>query len=277
MTGRTIAIIGGGFAGTMTAVHLLRKNIPIHIVLINSRYPLAKGIAYSSYSYRHLLNVPAKSMSAFSDKPDHFVNWIKNHDNYGALDQQVLPDMFLPRNIYGKYLKDVFDNAIRNKSENVSIEFVHDEAIDLEIRDGRANISFSVSPPVIADKVLLAMGNHDPRMPDFKNESFRMDPRYFPNPWLNEAVSHAEKEEQILIIGNGLTMVDVVLGLRERSFKGKIYSLSPHGFRILPHRQFEQYKGILEDLFPPYKLHNLTGSSGNMLNISEPKDLRQKQ
>src|SRR5690242_11879343 len=130
MSNRTIAIIGGGFSGTMTAVHLLNtKDVQLHIVLINSRYPLAKGIAYSSYSNKHLLNVAAKNMSAFPDKPLHFVNWIKQHDNYGALDQQELPDMFLPRNIYGKYLKDIFDNAIRCKGENVTIEFVHDEAI----------------------------------------------------------------------------------------------------------------------------------------------------
>src|SRR5690349_19191159 len=111
-TKKTIAIIGGGFSGTMTAVHLLKQNkIPLHIILINSNYPLAKGIAYSSYSNKHLLNVPVKKMSAFPDKPDDFLNWIKTHDNYGALDQNELPDMFLPRNIYGHYLKDTFENA----------------------------------------------------------------------------------------------------------------------------------------------------------------------
>ena len=255
---RTIAIIGGGFAGSMTAVHLMKQHeVPVHIILINSHYPLAKGVAYSSYSHKHLLNVPAKNMSAFPDKPNDFMNWIKNHDNYGALDQNELPGMYLPRNIYGHYLKDTFDNAIRKKPENVSIEFIHDEAIDLEKTETQVQIYFSVSPPIFADKVLLAMGNQQPRHPDFRNDTFINSKRYFPNPWVNEAVSHPEKDEQVLVIGNGLTMVDVVFGLREKKFNGKIFSLSPHGFKILPHRKFEPYTGLMDDLNPPYNLEKL--------------------
>jgi len=254
----TIAIIGGGFAGAMTAVHLMnQKEISVNIVIINTKYPLAKGIAYSSYSNKHLLNVPARNMSAFQDKSDDFLKWIKNHDTYGALDQNEVPGMFLPRNIYGKYLKEIFDNAIRKKGDNVSIEFIHDEAIDIEIVNEKATIYFSVSPSITVDKIVLAMGNHDPRHPDFKNDQFVNHKKYYPNPWLNEAVSHPEKDEQVLIIGNGLTMVDVVLGLREKNFNGKIYSLSPHGFKILPHRKFEPYTGLMEELKPPYNLELL--------------------
>jgi len=253
-----IAIIGGGFAGTMLAVHFLQQQIrPLHLIIINSRYPLNKGIAYSSYSNKHLLNVRARSMSAFEDNPKHFTDWIRNHDKYAALDQNELPDMFLPRNIYGYYLKDVFENAIRKKSPNVTLEFVHDEAIDMEISGNQAQVYFSVSPPLSADKVILALGNQDPRDPNFKNPSFINSKRYFPNPWLNESVSHVEHLNQVLIIGNGLTMVDVVLGLREKNFIGKIYSLSPHGFKILPHRKFEPYHHLVLDLQPPYNLEKL--------------------
>ncbi|HMT28825.1 MAG TPA: FAD/NAD(P)-binding protein [Bacteroidia bacterium] len=268
----TIAIIGGGFSGTMTAIHLMRQSdVSLHIILINHRYPLAKGIAYSSYSNKHLLNVAAKNMSAFPDKSDDFLKWLKNHDNYGALDQNELPGTFLPRNIYGKYLKDTFENAIRKKSENVTIEFIHDEAIDLEIKDSRVQVYFSVSPTVIADKVVLAMGNPDPRHPDFNNDKFLNSNRYFPNPWLNTAVSHPDIEENILIVGNGLTMVDVVLGLREKNFQGKIYSLSPHGFRILPHRKFEPYTGLLEEIHPPYKLKDLVSIFKSHVNKQRKK------
>ena len=254
----TIAIIGGGFAGTMLAVHFLQQNTrSLHLIIINSRYPLNKGIAYSSYSNKHLLNVRARNMSAYEDSPRHFTDWIRNHDKYAALDQNELPDMFLPRNIYGYYLKDVFDNAIRKKSQNVTFEFVHDEAIDLEITGKSAQVYFSVSPPITADKVILAMGNQDPRDPNFKNGSFINSKRYFPNPWLNESVSHVEHLNEVLIIGNGLTMVDVVLGLREKNFRGKIYSLSPHGFKILPHRKFEAYHHLILDLQPPYDLEKM--------------------
>lgn len=251
----TIAIIGGGFCGNMLAVHLLgNAKEPLHIVLINAGYPLSKGVAYSSYSHKHLLNVPARNMSAIPDKPSHFTDWIKKHENYRVIDQTELPNMFLPRNIYGYYLKDIFDTAIRKKPEFVTISFVHDEAIDIEERDGKAHIYFSVSPGVVADKVVLAIGNHAPDNPPLKDRSFYASRNYYGNPWLHEAVNHLDPEKEVFILGNGLTMVDIVLGLKEKKHKGKIYSLSPNGFQILPHREFEPYEGLVEDLRPPYDL-----------------------
>ncbi len=254
----TIAIIGGGFCGNMLAVHLLSNaKAPLHIVLINAGYPLSKGVAYSSYSHKHLLNVPAKNMSAFPDKPSHFMDWIKKHENYRVIDQTALPGMFLPRNIYGYYLKDLFENAIRKKPEGVSINFVHDEAIDIEEKEWKAHIHFSVSPGVIADKVVLAIGNQSPDNPPLQDNSFYASRNYFGNPWLHEAVNHLDPDKEVFILGNGLTMADIVLGLKEKKHNGKIYSLSPNGFQILPHRVFEPYKGLMEELKPPYDLQKI--------------------
>jgi len=69
---------------------------------------------------------------------------------------------------------------------------------------------------------------------------------------------NSKQGEDILIIGSGLTMVDTVLGLLEKGFSGKIYSLSPHGFGILPHRHGGmKYTGLEKELNEPYKLDEL--------------------
>jgi uncharacterized NAD(P)/FAD-binding protein YdhS len=47
-----------------------------------------------------------------------------------------------------------------------------------------------------------------------------------------------DTQKPIFIIGNGLSMVDTVIQLREQKRSNKIISLSPHGFHILPHRNF---------------------------------------
>lgn len=253
----TVAIIGGGFCGTMVAVHLLSQATQLEIILINAGSPLCKGLAYSSYSHKHLLNVRAKNMSAFPDRPTHFIDWLKRHENYHVIDRSLVPDMFLPRNIYGHYMKDIFEDAIRKKPETVSINFVHDEAIDLELNEGRANIFFSVSPPITADKVILATGNHLPGNVKIETPSFYSSKHYFANPWLHEAVNHPELEKDILIIGNGLTMADVVMGLKEKKYKGKIFALSTNGFDIVPHRLPEPYTKFIEELKPPYSLEKL--------------------
>ena len=258
MSSKTICIIGGGFSGVMVAVHLMRESkSPIHLVLVNSGYPLSKGIAYSSYSNKHLLNVAARNMSAFPDQPDHFLRWIKGHENYGVIDHEKLPGMFLPRNIYGHYLKDVFDAAIRNKKDHVTISFVHDEAIDIEHSGLMAHVYFRISPTVVAHQVVLATGNQVPQDPYLEDTSFYQSNHYFKNPWTQESVNNLDTNKDVLIVGNGLTMVDVVLGLREKNHQGKIYSLSPNGFRILPHRTISPYTELVEEIRPPYDLNKL--------------------
>jgi uncharacterized NAD(P)/FAD-binding protein YdhS len=59
--------------------------------------------------------------------------------------------------------------------------------------------------------------------------------RYFQNPWKIEAITNFEPDLDILIIGNGLTMVDTTLGLVENHFQNKIYAVSTNGFNVIPH------------------------------------------
>jgi len=73
----TIAIIGGGFSGTMTAVNLARVGTwPLRVCLINSGHPTGRGVAYGTRRAEHLLNVAARNMSAFPDHPNHFLDWL---------------------------------------------------------------------------------------------------------------------------------------------------------------------------------------------------------
>ena len=82
-----IAIIGGGFSGSFTAVQLIRQHRqPLRILLFNCRYPVARGIAYDTYSDEHLLNVKAGNMSAIDGEPDHFVNWFLQQAEGKGLD-----------------------------------------------------------------------------------------------------------------------------------------------------------------------------------------------
>src|ERR1700681_2245997 len=74
----TVAVIGAGFSGTLLALHLLRhcpSGTRIHLIEKNSRF--GRGLAYSTGNPNHLLNVPAGRMSAFSDRPHDFVDWLR--------------------------------------------------------------------------------------------------------------------------------------------------------------------------------------------------------
>jgi len=100
----------------------------------------------------------------------------------------------------------------------------------------------------IVDYLILATGNELPGNPSLENNDFFKSNLYQQNPWRID-FSKINREEPILILGNGLTMVDTVMELRENGFQQKIVSISPNGFNILPHRNFNfQYTGPIKDL-----------------------------
>ena len=99
-----VAIVGGGFSGTLQAVNILRHAGP-RVTLIERRPVVGRGTAYSAAHEDHLLNVRAGSMSAFPDDPGHFVRWLERHGLGGAAD-------FISRRTYGTYLGDILGEAV---------------------------------------------------------------------------------------------------------------------------------------------------------------------
>ena len=117
---RTIAIIGGGFSGTLTAVNLARfSEEPLKVVLINSRRPFGRGTAYGTARREHLLNVAARNMSAFPDIPNHFFLWL--------IFKHMACELHSEYNIcYGLFYSTDFDNIVSLKLlKNLSGCFKH--------------------------------------------------------------------------------------------------------------------------------------------------------
>ena len=105
---KTVAIIGGGFCGTLAAVNLARlSSKPLRVVLINSGYPLGRGVAYGTTRPEHRLNVVARNMSAFPDLPSHFVDWLRTRADFADIPLVDLREQFVPRRVYGDYLQDL--------------------------------------------------------------------------------------------------------------------------------------------------------------------------
>jgi len=98
----TVAVIGGGFSGTLLALHLLRRcPASARIVLIERHGQFGRGPAYATGNPNHLLNVPAARMSAFHDQPGHFVEWLRRQPAGEALVAQG----FVPRRLFGAYVR----------------------------------------------------------------------------------------------------------------------------------------------------------------------------
>jgi uncharacterized NAD(P)/FAD-binding protein YdhS len=108
----SIAVVGGGAAGTLTAARLVdeagRRHRPIEVTLIDPRPLVGRGVAYSTSDSRHLLNVPVRGMSAYPEDSEHFARWLEATDG-----RAPDPCAFVPRGRYGLYLSHVLADAQR--------------------------------------------------------------------------------------------------------------------------------------------------------------------
>jgi uncharacterized NAD(P)/FAD-binding protein YdhS len=232
----TIVIIGGGFSGTLTAVHLLHGEWPgsLHVVLVNGSGPLARGVAYGTRSAWHVLNVPAARMSAFAEDEEHFLRFAR------GCDPSVSAGDFVPRSVYGDYLEWVLGEAVAARP--VATRFTHLVArvVDVRVRpEGGAELALDGhdGPSTLAaDRVVLSAGSYSPADPPVPDAAFFAgDPRYVRAPWAPGALDGVDRRLPVLLVGTGLTMLDVALELQGR-FEAPMHALSRRGLLPLPHR-----------------------------------------
>jgi len=229
---KRITIIGGGATGTLLAVNLIRhagdQPLVINIVEKNERFGL--GVAYSTVQDYHLLNVPAGKMGAFPDDVEHFYKWLE------AKKYDFKPTDFVPRRIYGEYLKKLFWEAYETRAANVTVNLFSEEAIDILFKENEAEVWLNSGTSLRSDKVVLAFGNFLPPAPRTDDQEFISAPKYFANPWNNRIGESIKDTDDIFLIGTGLTMVDAALGFYHSYHKGKIFAASTHGLLPAVHK-----------------------------------------
>ena len=219
-TTKKIAIVGGGVSGALTAYHLLLQPVDARVVVIDPRHELGLGLAYSTPSLRHLLNVPAGKISALPAEPDHFLLWLQQN-----FDPEATHDTFAPRAVFGRYVHSLLETIGGFTQRRASV-------VDLVVEGGSALLTLSDGDQLSADLVVLATGNFDPAtLPGIEGQLARGG-AYCHNAWLPETYEGLEEEAPVTLIGTGLTAVDTLLRLRELGHQGTITAVSRHG--VLP-------------------------------------------
>lgn len=209
-----VAVVGGGFSGVMTAVQLARRGVPV--VLIEAREQAGRGVAYGTTEPRHLLNVPAGRMSAFPDDPDHFRGWLGAEEG-----------TFARRRDFGTYLTQLLADhpGVAHAQGRVSAMVRDGEGWLLKLDDGRE---------LTASAAVLALGNEAPAVP-----AGWQDLPLVADPWsaaAREALAGlAGREGEVLLVGTGLTTVDVLLSLEASGFAGRTIAVSRRGLAPRAH------------------------------------------
>lgn len=229
-----VAIIGAGFGGTMVAVHLAQALGPIgQIALIERTGRFGAGIAYGTSSSSHLLNVPAARMSAFPNAPNHFLHWLEQnpHTWIRAGLTGIGGGTFVPRSLYAEYLNSIL------KAEEDHPHLISRRAIDIQrLMDGTQRVVFSDGLSLLARKVVLALGNFPPGHPKLPDRHFHQSSRYLRDPWSTETLERLSAPGDILILGSGLTSLDLLQLLQRRKHEGMIHVLSRRGLFPQPHQ-----------------------------------------
>lgn len=237
----SIAIIGGGFSGVLTAHHLLNAaEGPLRVLLIERSDRATGGVAYGTACPLNVLNVPAGRMSAFDDDPSHFLRWAQSRD------ASVHGATFVPRPVYGEYIASILAETQRTLPRGSSLERISGEATTLRRTALGWEIALLAAKPdprragttstLPADLVVIAGANAAPADPPVREGAeFYASPRYTRNPWANGALD-VGADEPVLLIGTGLTMMDVAIALRHRGHTGPIHAVSRRGLLPQPHR-----------------------------------------
>jgi uncharacterized NAD(P)/FAD-binding protein YdhS len=213
----------------MLAVHLLRHTGLCIGVVDRGTLP-GRGLAYGSPHRFHLLNVPAGEMSAWPDAPDDFLSWARTH-----FDAALQARSFPPRSIYGAYVGSLLE-ATLDEFGKERFQWIRDEARSLHRRKGRLAVQTNLGTELLASVVVLATGNFppgNPRLPGLKTSASL----YFQFAWAKNVLEDLPTTGSVLMLGSGLTSVDLIMALKSKGYCGVIHVLSHKGLFPRPRRQ----------------------------------------
>lgn len=220
---RSVIIVGAGFSGTLLAINLLRHEAELSVLLVEKRNAFGRGVAYSSLHDDHLLNVRAGNMSALPDDPGHFVRWFSRRGGDAG--------QFARRKDYGQYLSELLAESAA--AAQGRLQLIQGQAVEAIPRDGGVLVRVDDGRILAGDALVMALGNLAPSLPP------NLDPAGLPpdvcirDPWGEAPADKLEDEDTVLLLGTGLTMVDVALSLSATGWRGRMLALSRRG--LLPH------------------------------------------
>ncbi len=228
-------VVGAGFSGVMAARELLRTGWSV--VLVDPGAKPGRGLAYGTTVPWHLLNSPVSAMSVEPDDPEHFLHWCRRQDC------SVEAGDFVPRGWYGDYLTE----ALRDADAFAPGELVVQRGRVARIFETANGLAVLLADDVVvnADRVVLAVGNARPDERFPIDEAARRSGAYVRDPWAPKALQGLQ-EGPVLLIGTGLTAVDVALTLHQLGRHRSVTAVSRHG--LLPQRHAPARRIELEGL-----------------------------
>lgn len=224
---RTIAIVGGGYSGALTAVNLLRNadSRPLRVLLIEKEAVVARGLAYRFGDDNLLLNVPAGNMSALADAPDHFVDFCRE------IDPAFNAKSFISRRLYGEYLESTLAEA--EAARPGVVDRIGGEVVAVQPAAAGFLLTLADGRRFAADKVVLAFGHFPPDAPAVIPPALHSA---VIGAWDFSRMDRLDPQMPVAILGTGHTAIDVLFRLSSCNAQRKIFMISRRGLLPQGHR-----------------------------------------
>jgi uncharacterized NAD(P)/FAD-binding protein YdhS len=232
-----VLIVGGGAVGVSIAHHVVEEALAtraarrLEIVLVERRAEVGPGVAYELDVDTHLLNTRAAGISAvYGDKP-HFYRWLlANEELWRPAFPAVrpAPTAFLPRGLFGLYLRDVAAQTERRaRAAGIGWTALNDDVTDVARGETGFVAQTAGGARIAADVVAICTGNTtlDP-FPQFAGR-----PGYYDSPYPTGALLRSiGADDDVIVLGSRLSAIDAAIALLESErFRGRVKLVSRGG------------------------------------------------
>jgi uncharacterized NAD(P)/FAD-binding protein YdhS len=216
---RSVVVVGGGASATAFLWSLV-KHVSAQaalrapdVLVFEPMSPCGPGVAYREDTEVALLNRPVSSMSVDYHDRGHFRRWLAHREPAVARGERT-GSVFVSRPCFGRYLSEAFDRACAEIEDlGGSVEVVWRRA-DTVVPGPGGLLVHSGGSTYRARDVVLCLGS----VPARDAYGLRGVPGYIHQPYpLRRLDQVVEGGSRVLVLGSGLTAIDVALTLGRRS------------------------------------------------------------
>lgn len=241
MRRETVVIVGGGFSGAASAIHLARLSpAPLDIRIVEPRGALGQGVAHSATEPDLRLNGPATIHAPYPDAPGAFAEWLEATGELAKDPAATAASglVFARRGTFGRYMASEVERLARGNPSGSTIDHIRlhahaarprDDGVEVELADGRR---------LRSGHCILASGWNEVGTPR-ELGAIAAHGGWFGNPWHTDRFDAIDRHAPVLLVGSGLTASDTFAVLCARGHQGPVLALSRKGLRPAsqnPHR-----------------------------------------
>jgi len=232
-----IVVVGGGVSAASFAVQLVRSSsAPVDIAIVEPREHVGRGLAYSATDPDHRLNSPLDIHWIDPQRPLELRQWWEAND-LGQRDagcRTANGQVFLRRSDMGEYLSAKVQAHASDARTGSCIRHVRDTAMSVRIFDGLYGVTTEHHGELAGEMVVIATGNPVPSLrPPFRPEH-QWEPRIIANPLEPDCLDSIPPTARVLVVGTGLTALDIISTLVRRDHCGGILVVSRRGLKPRP-------------------------------------------